>query len=391
MTDEFSGWLRKGLGRAAVFLKTHDNRPYRDALLHACIHNLTYDPQCEDGRAPYLLNLIELSGDTRFYRDGILAALESNNEEQDFGQLFELAASFAVKGDDEMKRAMYAAFERLGFGKAGLSAADELVRLDGVDALLLAAKTFGEEEVDDRPWQFRHLVETLEKRDGKRPLPAQLDRFIREVEDYDRKWEQKPQRPPEPDIEEAADAMLVESDKERLIGYLRMFGRRPFPRAIDRLLELARNEDDRIARAALVALENISDPRVRALGLDLMTGLKWRGFAVGLLVRNGEMGDYRTLERLLEETKDPEVYHHLGMDVRDFVKAYQSEEAERCLLHLYENEACSLCRRGIVKELIAINRFPDWMREECRYDADSRTRERCILAVPCPSAASESG
>jgi hypothetical protein len=38
MTD-FEGWLRKGLGRAAIFLKTHPPEHCRAPLLHACMHS----------------------------------------------------------------------------------------------------------------------------------------------------------------------------------------------------------------------------------------------------------------------------------------------------------------------------------------------------------------
>ena len=37
---EFEGWLRKGLGRAAVFLRKNDGQPYREALLYACTRTL---------------------------------------------------------------------------------------------------------------------------------------------------------------------------------------------------------------------------------------------------------------------------------------------------------------------------------------------------------------
>ena len=145
-----------------------------------------------------------------------------------------------------------------------------------------------------------------------------------------------------------------------------------FPQPIDRLLDLARAENDDIARAALVALSNVVDSRVRALGLDLITGLKWRGFAVGLLNRNAERSDYRVLEGLLGEAIEPYIYHCMGIDVRHFVEAHRSEEAERSLLLMYENGPCSLCRHGAVEEFIAIDRLPAWIREECQYDAYSR-------------------
>jgi hypothetical protein len=89
MTD-FEAWLQKGLGRAAMILKKHDSRYNRGPLLHACTHNLTYDPQCEDGRAPYLLDLIKVSSEPDFYRHCVLTALLSHDEDEDLGQLYEL-------------------------------------------------------------------------------------------------------------------------------------------------------------------------------------------------------------------------------------------------------------------------------------------------------------
>ena len=117
---EFEGWLRKGLGRAAIFVKTHPPEHCRAPLLHACTHNLTYDSQCEDSRGPYLVNLIEASGDVEFYRDRILSALAADQTQMDLGQLFEIASSFAANGDRELKQAMYATFARRGFANAGI-------------------------------------------------------------------------------------------------------------------------------------------------------------------------------------------------------------------------------------------------------------------------------
>jgi hypothetical protein len=89
------------------------------------------------------------------------------------------------------------------------------------------------------------------------------------------------------------------------VTYLRMFRRHAFPHPIDRLFDLARSENDRVARAAQVALSNVADGRVRALALDLMKAPKGRAFPVALLTRNAEPGDYRILQGLLEESIDP--------------------------------------------------------------------------------------
>jgi hypothetical protein len=347
------------------------------------------------------VNLIEASSDAEFYRDRILSALAADQAQMDLGQLFEIAVRFVANGDHELKQAMYTAFDRFGFANAGIRCAEELVRLDGLHGLLFVAKSFGDIEADERAWQFGNLVDALEKRDGKQAFPPELDRFAREWRNQEEHWEQERQKPIKPrqnyetlklsltragamawartatpdELALVAEDLRIETDEDRLVACLRMFRRHVFPQPIDRLLDLARAENDDIARAALVALSNVVDSRVRALGLDLIKGLKWRGFAVGLLTHNAERSDYRVLESLLGEAIDPYIYHCMGIDVCRFVKAHRSEEAERSLLLLYENGPCSLCRHGAVEELIAIDRLPAWIREECQYDAYSETRK----------------
>ena len=165
MTD-LESWLRKGLGRAAIFLQKNDSRAYREPVLYACTHDVTYDRQCEDRRGHYLLALIAASRDEAFYRDAILEVLAHDGEDLDFAQIFEIAGDYARKGDAAMKAAMYSAFKAAGYANMGLCAAEELVRLDGLDALLFVAKSFGDEEAPERPWQLRSLLEVLEARDG---------------------------------------------------------------------------------------------------------------------------------------------------------------------------------------------------------------------------------
>jgi hypothetical protein len=54
-----------------------------------------------------------------------------------------------------------------------------------------------------------------------------------------------------------------------------------------------------------------------------------------MLIHNGGVDDYRFIESLLTEQIDTGAYHSLGFDVRDFVEAHRSEEAESSLPLLY--------------------------------------------------------
>ena len=400
MTD-FESWLQKGLGRAAVLLKANDSRMWREQLLYACTHDLTYDRQFEEGRAPYLEKLIEISGDAEFYRDRIIACLANDDDDLDLTQIFELAASFANQCS-AARNAMYAAFDRCGFAGAGIGCAELLVVLDGLSGLLFTMKSFGEVEAEERPWQFGHLVDALNRHHGEQPLPANLNPFLQEWQEHERLWELGRRKEPKPrsdyatlketltrsgamawarnatpgELALAAEDLRLETDEKRIICYLWMFRRHAFPEPIDRLLELAGGKNPEVARAALVALGNVVDQRVRDLALSLIAERRRIDFAVGLLVQNRDRDDYPALEELLaDHSYDASVYHGLGIDVREFVKAHRSEEAERSLLLLYENGPCSLCRHGAVEELIAMDRLPAGFRDECAYDAYSETRQ----------------
>ncbi len=401
----FESWLHQGLGRAALFLRTGDRRRCRGHLLHACTHNLAYDPQCESSRAPYLLDLIELSGEPEFYRDRIIEALGSDNEDLDFGQMFEIAAYFADRCSG-VRDALYAAFERLGFARAGAIAAEQLVALDGLSGLLVVMRSFGQVDADQRPWRFQDLIEVLEKHHAKRPLPSDLDPFMKEWQDYEDYWAQerekaKPRLTYEALLQSltkssamawarnatadqlalAAGDLLRESDEKRLICFLWMFRHRPFPLAIEPILALAKSSHNSIAHVALAVLSNVTDQRVRQLGLDLIAQRARLGSAIDLLTRNPGPGDYRLFEELLAESHDAYLYHSIGMDIRCYARANRSQEAEASLLMIYEHGPCSTCRHGVVKELLAISSLPAWMLDECLYDCDDDTRKMAATAA----------
>jgi hypothetical protein len=141
-----------------------------------------------------LLDLIKVSRDLQFHRDGLDSALIGQvPDEADtfcYDQIFELAGRFASQGDEGIKQSMYRAFERLGFANAGVTCAEQLVQLDGEPGLISVCQSLDQVEAQDRPWQFGSLLDTLEKREGKRILPAGVSRFIEEWEEDEAQHEQ---------------------------------------------------------------------------------------------------------------------------------------------------------------------------------------------------------
>ena len=112
--QEFERLLHIGLGRAILFAQTHDLAPYSDRILHACLHNIAYDPQCEGSRARYMFDIIHLTDQVQFYREHILAALARSEPSGDWDsyQLFDFARLFAQSGDTVARQLIYDTFVR---------------------------------------------------------------------------------------------------------------------------------------------------------------------------------------------------------------------------------------------------------------------------------------
>lgn len=97
LQKQFSNSLQKGLGKAFNYLIQNNSEEFRCDLLNACLHNLVSDPQCEQSRAEWLFELINLTNDLEYYRQNILQALPNTTDYWDIQQLYDLAAYLGKK------------------------------------------------------------------------------------------------------------------------------------------------------------------------------------------------------------------------------------------------------------------------------------------------------
>ncbi len=70
--EKFRDALQKGLGRAVIHVQEHGTKNVRNEILHACLHSLVYDPQCEESRVNWLLEIINLAPDPEYYYQCII-------------------------------------------------------------------------------------------------------------------------------------------------------------------------------------------------------------------------------------------------------------------------------------------------------------------------------
>jgi hypothetical protein len=180
------------------------------------------------------------------------------------------------------------------------------------------------------------------------------------------------------DLALAAADLFTTTDDKALSLYLHLFARRPFPGSVEPLLPLVRHPDDRVMHVAFRALSQIVHPGVRALALEILADSSLHGFrranAVNLLVRNYEAGDEILLAHLIEAADDRDECHILGMGARHLQEIHPESDPAPALLALYEYGPCSLCRNHAVEMLHDTRQLPDWMLEECYYDADPDIR-----------------
>lgn len=199
---EFERLLHIGLGRAILFLKEHDATPYRDAILHACLHDVGFDRQIEPSRAQYLWEIAQLTGEEAYYREQIIRAFqeaepepEPSDDNYDREQLFELLVVLALQGDEEARRLAYEKFAENAARDGDETGAYGLVKLDGLNAFLfiadqLVAKAMAEGE-EWLPYFLLRYVEdefgeaetwaALEEASTKNPRIAMLMRWEREA------------------------------------------------------------------------------------------------------------------------------------------------------------------------------------------------------------------
>ena len=428
-----AAWLEQGLGRAVVFLKQRDARPYRELILHACTHSLVYDRQCEDGRDLFLYDVLTATNDLGYYRRPLFAALMnlSANEDHDSHQLFGLVRRMAQAGDGEARECLYAAFDRQIVEGEDFQGASEFIALDGLDGFVfitghyLRCRQAGSIPDDDCDWEW--WLSELEKRDGVettraalRPLEntvpglaellqqAAAERAENERRREESKKNPRPQRmsyaelkaliykkgrtaprgtlrtwgrrASEEELQQAAQDFLTETDTDRVFAYTWIFASRAFPLDVaplerSPLPALAQSTDVEQAWLATQALGNLTHPAVRALGLQLIADPTRAGEGAGLLENNFAESDFVLLKAALERPSENTTRHSIGISVRDIAEAHLSSKIVPSLLLLYENGPCSLCRRHCVELLLKLDALPASLRAECRYDADEGTRK----------------
>ena len=113
---DFKTYMQQGRGICALTLKTKKYiEKYKDIVLWGCLHNLSYDTQCEGVRAEYVYNLTCYFKDEAYFVTPIIKTFNSlpNHEDYLFQHFSTLLSLFAKSGSENAKQALLQKYEQL--------------------------------------------------------------------------------------------------------------------------------------------------------------------------------------------------------------------------------------------------------------------------------------
>lgn len=409
--------LRTGHGRVKQHVDAYGAGGLEEAILQACVSCLTYDPQCEADRSPWLFSILEQAQLTGAALKALERALvqPSNDSCHDMGQWSSLLKEMAASGSAQARDLLYASLRRVPH-TSDVVGAEQIVALDGVAGLIHVARQFGRWlQADPDLWisddliaqadpsnEARSAHEALQNRaqyDAEvatflsavrrvRETPtiarSRSDRFSLSGDQVVTLIEGNPRDPchwlrqwgaeANSDEREAVFAALVASNEpEQVKRLFRAFTKADLPRFEPHLLRWLDSADAQLRWAAVAALAHVRHADVREASLKLIVEDNLASGA-RLLINNFEPGDLHRCSTQLKPLADPDDVHHLVQELLKLCQAHPGAEALDCLLYVYEHSPCSTCRQRAVQELVESSIAPAWVLSEAASDADPETR-----------------
>ncbi len=404
-----------------LHLRQHNTAPYRDVILNACLHNITFDPQVEDYKTDYLMEIIDLTPTPDFYHDRIRQAtahMDGQTDGRDAGHLVALTRYLAQRGDGEARQILYDVFLK-NLEDEDTLGAGAIIEVDGVAGFIFVVdKIAAIKRKEAEPYAHGFLVFDLEEAIGESEAQAALatlratnpnvDYYLHLVESHKitrrsasrhraavkglsyteikRRIESGKsfsflmnwgQTADQQDFLQAAEDLCQQDDPQQIFRYLWIFRKRPFPLDPQRLFRLMDVQHPFLSIPAITlsVLGDMQHPAVRDFGLRLIRERRFSGHAVRLLAQNFAPGDWTLIERLSAEALDDETYHSLTISVKYVFEQHPDPAAAPTLLNIYEYGPCSFCREQILLMLKSLGTLSQTIQDECRYDSNPVIRE----------------
>lgn len=430
---EFKRYMQQGLGRCVLELKNAKNiEKYKEIVLWGCLHNLSYDTQCEGTRASYVYELTTYFDDEQYFVFPLINAFERLPRRLDwtFSHFCELLRRFAENGNVDAKNALYRKydnllstliskrrftsydFERDNFDEICLA----IDSLEGTDGLLRIASDMGRlfrenphYDGSDFDWcmdcgKGEKILLPILRRESKKSqnLRCFYENYLKTQEEMKQIVRNPATVPSVEDIKDEislsgklspstrvrfgrhadsdeklklAEEVLAEPDLDAKAELLSTFAFRNenFPLSHSVIIEYSNASHEKLRENAFGVLINCQSEEVRAYALELLANRTHMTYAIEMLLCNYKTEDKQLLldelYKIRADYKDGSDWHGIGSHILD-VKDQNIKLPKEFFFYIYETTLCSCCREYAVLDLSKRRLMTKEMIEECRYDSN---------------------
>ncbi|MCY2963008.1 MAG: hypothetical protein NT069_05030, partial [Planctomycetota bacterium] len=166
-----------------------------------------------------------------------------------------------------------------------------------------------------------------------------------------------------------------ETDVRRIARMFNLLGSRELPRFDANLLRFCLHPDAEVRRNASRAIGRSQHPTIREFAMGQVDSGITDEAVMELLWQNAEPGDCERLIHVFRLETDDDKRHGQLMNVNGILERCPADEGFPLALIAYRNNPCGYCRWSIVEHLAECELAPEWLIEECRFDAQADTRD----------------
>lgn len=415
LKQQFRSSVRRGRGEAYLLLRNNPTIDFSSEITKACVKNFTYDGQCESSRAPYLYELILLSGKEKEIKAAVLNSLANNHSDTwTLVQLFELAKLYAQNGHDDARIAISARFMKYPSSRADWAGYREVIDLNGFDGLRTIASKMGEALQNDADeWQDGAIIKYFQDENPGIDAWHELedagknDPFIKTYLDNVRETTKTRERTVLPEVtysdivEEVlltkrrssllyrkwtkrelmliAERLVTEKNKHNRAKLLRVFRKNKFPLNSDIILNIAKGETKAdLSYIACDALGHLRSDNIRDFAVEKIAGSKTPQKYTIILKANYKKGDYKLLTELIHRTNNDVLLELLMINILEIYRFNKTKECVSPLEALYNRSACAIHRYNVVELLIENNVLSSKIKNELIFDCDEDVRKLAV-------------
>ena len=433
---QFKHDFLRGLGSALLELQTNENpQQYYDIVHYGCLHNTTYDMQCEGNRGWYLYQAARIVGGEDILEDVIARYARSFTDDWLFDQLTSILYNFAGSGNKDARIALYDKYSLMLEQLARINVRTRryktspdrdtfewlcvwLTSLDGWSAFKRIVNDVSENLLP-KGVDFFFLdwfYDNSKNKFGKKRVKDYLQKQIEESECIKVYWQKAQEyenhiyrKRPEPTLDEVLANIDGERFRTRMLSM--RFCQNASPEDLEKLLEIAMAEQDLTRRAELLwgfrraktapfseetiyelfqsenedirdtafyIMGNNPSPKSRKHALSLLKKKEDTPNALSLLSKNMLPQDEWILNDSVKSipVKFAEGdWHSAFMSAKDALENMRGKPKTDLIHYIYRETYCSNCREEVVRLMHKKGVTTDFLLQEWRHDSNSDIRE----------------